>query len=248
MTPFTLTGQALRANAARWAALHLSAPVDWDQPPGVRLVHRAPTPAIEAIVQAEVIRSAQALRRADPGHPTRSFPMDGQLDLDGAVFFTPGFVTQDASHAGGAAIVLSAEASARVLAAPRTRWVAQDLADVLRLFRCRAPDVLERRSRFEEAVALYLDHVFTGIDGAALQRAVIEQDHGSDEEAWRGWIARCHAGRGFDHASEEVESCWRRTGSLPMTPEVIVPGWFELADDPDYVVIAAEDGVFRLPP
>ena len=247
LNPFALTPDSLSANASRWASAHLDGGSPMAAGAGFRLVHRAPTERLATLLRTGVIRSARALRERDPDHPVRTFAMDAALDLDAAVFFTPGFVTQDSSHRLGAAIVLSAEASARVLAAPTTRWVAQDLADVLKLFRCRAPDVSGRSERFERAVRVYLGHAFTGADGAALQRAAIDRDHGGDEADWRRWIAQRHAGRGFDHICGEVERCWADRGSLPMTPEVIVPGAYDLADDPGFEVIEAGPDGFTMP-
>ena len=56
------------------------------------------------------------------------------------------------------------------------------------------------------------------------------------------WIGRCHEGRGFDHASRPVEAIWALTGRLPMTPEVIVPGGYPLAQDPALSVVRAPPG------
>ncbi len=244
MNPFDLPATRMFANARRWAvqALGRPAPCAPGANPSIRLVHRVAADRVDFVLQSGVLRSARALRVQDPDAPTRTFPMDEALGLDQAVFFTPGFVTEEISDGAGAALVLSAEASARILRATSTRWVAQDLADVLRIFRCTARDVRDQRDRFTEAVRVYLDHTFTGSGGAALQRALIQRRHGGDIRAWERWIRRCHQGRGFDHAAEAVERAWFRQGHLPMTPEVLAPGGFPLSQDPDLEVVRAPRG------
>ena len=208
----------------------------------MRLVHWVPDGRVDVIMRSGVLQTASSIRAGDPGAETRTFPMDEALGLDKAVFFTPGFVIRDTCRPGGAALILSAEASARLLRTPTTRWVSQDLADVLRLFRCTARDVAERSDRFEQAVGVYLDHTFTGADGAALRAALIERRHGGDVGAWERWIRRCHEGRGFDHAAAAVEAFWSRRGCLPMTPEVLASGGFPLAQDPDLEIVRAPEG------
>ncbi|MEG3620137.1 hypothetical protein V5T82_16860 [Magnetovibrio sp. PR-2] len=219
---FATQPDRLHNNAERYLS-QLAPNVDHDNDRlSFSLVHCCPPAALPVILQSGQLTSLK---------DTNTYSFDRMLGLGTGVFFTPGFATIDAAHPDGHGVVLSRAKSQTVIQAKGSLFAAHDFADILKVFRITARDVREQSDKFQQAVDVYMSHLFPPAQASQIIWAYVQAVHHGHMSAYLDFVFTAHQGRAFDHLHKSVEDFYARHALFPLVPEIIVPSPVDLGQD-----------------